>query len=162
MQRRRLLVVWVVVLCLACLVTACTKQNRAAADRAQRLEKLQATYDAVAAVESATKAGVPYADYAQRVPSASAALRAYEPEDDEAREVASHLAEAVYIYQTAMRAWATKFDECEECAWRKFRNVHPEFAMEEAGADYAIPVLWNSAAAKMEAAREGLAAYKRR
>jgi hypothetical protein len=34
--------------------------------------------------------------------------------------------------------------------------------MEEAGADYAIGVLWNSAAAKMEAAREGLAAYKRR
>jgi hypothetical protein len=87
---------------------------------------------------------------------------AYEPEDNEARAVASHLAEAVYIYQTAMRAWATKFDECEECAWRKFRNVHPEFAMEEAGADYAIPVLWNSAAAKMDAAREGLAAYKRR
>jgi hypothetical protein len=162
MQRRRLLVSWVVVVSLACLVTACAKQNRAAADRAQRLDKLQAAYDAVAAVESATKAGVPYADYAQRVPSASTALRAYEPEDDEAREVASHLAEAVYIYQTAVRAWATKFDECEECAWRKFRNVHPEFAMEEAGADYAIPVLWNSAAAKMEAAREGLAAYKRR
>ena len=162
MQRRRLFVVGVVTLCLACLVTACTKQDRAAADRAQRVDKLQAAYDAVAAVESATKAGVPYTDYAQRVPSASTALMAYEPEDDEAREVASHLAEAVYIYQTAMRAWATKFDECEECAWRKFRNVHPEFAMEEAGADYAIPVLWNSAAAKMEVAREGLAAYTRR
>jgi hypothetical protein len=162
MQRRRLFVVGVVTLCLACLVTACTKQDRAAADRAQRVDKLQAAYDAVAAVESATKAGVPYTDYAQRVPSASTTLMAYEAEDGEAREVASHLAEAVYIYQTAMRAWATKFDECEECAWRKFRNVHPEFAMEEAGADYAIPVLWNSAAAKMDAAREGLAAYKRR
>ncbi|MEI6171574.1 MAG: hypothetical protein WCQ45_03730 [bacterium] len=161
-MQRRLFVVGVVILCLACLVTACTKQDRAAADRAQRVDKLQAAYDAVAAVESATKAGVPYTDYAQRVPSASTALMAYEPEDDEAREVASHLAAAVYAYQTAMRAWGTKFDECEDCAWRKFRSVHPEFAMEDADADYAIGVLWNAAAVEMEAAREGLAAYKRR
>ena len=161
-MQRRLFVVGVVVLCLACLVTACTKTDRAAADRAQRLDKLQAAYDAVAAVESATKAGVPYTDYAQRVPNASTALRVYEPEDDEAREVASHLAEAVYAYQNAMRAWGTKFDECEECAWRKFKAVHPEFAMEDTDADYAIRVLWNSAAAKMDAARESLAAYKRR
>ena len=161
MQRRPVFFVGVGILCLVCLLAACTKQNRAA-DRAQRLDKLQAAYDAVAAVESATKAGVPYTDYAQRVPSASTALMAYEPEGDEAREVASHLAAAVYAYQTAMRAWGTKFDECEDCAWRKFRNVHPEFAMEDADADYAIGVLWNAAAVEMEAAREGLAAYKRR
>jgi hypothetical protein len=161
-MQRRLFVVGVVILCLACLVTACTKQDRAAADRAQRVDKLQAAYDAVAAVESATKAGVPYTDYAQRVPSASTALMAYEPEDDEAREVASNLAEAVYAYQNAMRAWGTKFDECQECAWRKFKAVHPEFAMEDADADYAIGIFWNSAAAKMDAAREGLAAYKQR
>lgn len=161
MQRRPVFFVGAGILCLVCLLAACTKQNRAA-DRAQRLDKLQAAYDAVAAVESATKAGVPYTDYAQRVPSASTALMAYEPEDDEAREVASHLAAAVYAYQTAMRAWGTKFDECEDCAWRKFRSVHPEFAMEDADADYAIGVLWNAAAVEMEAAREGLAAYKRR
>ena len=161
MQRRPVFFVGAGILCLVCLLAACTKQNRAA-DRAQRLDKLQAAYDAVAAVESATKAGVPYTDYAQRVPSASTALMAYEPEDDEAREVASHLAAAVYAYQTAMRAWGTKFDECEDCAWRKFRSVHPEFAMEDADADYAIGVLWNAAAVEMEAAREGLAVYKRR
>jgi hypothetical protein len=160
MQRRRLVVVAGVVLCLACLVTACTKQQRD--DRTQRLDRLQTAYDAVAAVESATKEGVPYADYAQRVPKASAALMAYTPEDDEARTVAYLLAEAVYAYQIAARAWATKFDECEECAWRKFRSAHPQFAMEDVDAEYAIRVLWNSATAKMDAAREGLAAYPRR
>jgi hypothetical protein len=148
----------VVILCLACLLAACAKEKAVDA-RVQRAAKLQAAYDAVAAVESASDAGVSYEGYSKQIPEASGALLTYQAEDDAARGVAAHLSAAVYAYQTALRAWATKYDECQDCAWRKFVNVHPQFA-EEADPDYAIHVLWNTAKAEMAAAREGLAAYK--
>jgi hypothetical protein len=146
------------VFCLACLLVACSKETRVDA-RAQRAARLQAAYDVVAAVTSASEAGITYEEYSVQVPKASAALLTYQAEDDAARDVAGHLSAAVYAYQTALRAWATKYDECQDCAWRKFVNVHPQFA-EEADADYAIHVLWNTAKTEMTAAQEGIAAYK--
>lgn len=146
-------------LCTVVLVGSCSKDKRAQEEQAQRHANLQAAYDAVAAVQRATKAGVAYDDYAKLVPTASAALLAYEAPDEKARDVIEHLSAAVYAYQTATRAWATQYDECQDCAWRKFVNAHPQFALEDADPEYAVVTLWNQALADMNAAAEGLAAY---
>ena len=146
-------------LCTVVLVGSCSKDRRAQEEQARRHANLQAAYDAVAAVQKATKAGVSYDSYGKLVPAASAALMAYEAPDEAARDVVEHLAAAVYAYQTATRAWATKYDECQDCAWRKFVSAHPQFALEDADPDYAVVTLWNQASTEMTAAAEGLAAY---
>lgn len=159
MRRRRPFLVGVGVLCLVCLATACSKDN-ASPERVQRVAKLQAAYDAVAAVETATKAGLTYEAYEKMLPTASSALMAYQAPDAESRAIAGHLSAAVYSYQNALRAWATKYDECQDCAWRKFVSAHPQFALEDADPDYAVTILWNTAAGEMASAREKLTTYK--
>ncbi len=159
MRRQRLFLVGVGMLCLACLLAACAKEKRVD-ERAQRLAELEATYNAVAALETATQAKIDYEAYAKMVPEASAAVRAYAAPDDASRAIAAHLSAAIYSHQNAVRAWATKYDECEDCAWRKFVSAHPQFALEDADAEYAVTVLWNTASGELKAAKEALANYK--
>lgn len=159
MQRRRLFLVGIGLLGLVCVVTACEREKRVD-EHAQRLVKLQAAYDAVAVVQSAADAGASYEDYSTQLPTASAAVLAYQAEDAEARDIAAHLSAAMYAYQNALRAWAVKFDECPDCAWRKFVNAHPQFATEDPDPEYAVTVYWNTAKTEMTAARDALDAYK--
>jgi hypothetical protein len=159
MRRRRLFLVGIGLLGLVCVATACTKEKRVD-EHAQRLAKLQAAYDAVAAVQAAADAGVSYEGYSKQLPTASAALLAYQVEDAEARDIAAHLSAAMYAYQNALRAWAVKYDECPDCAWRKFVNAHPQFATEDPDPEYAVNVYWSTAKTEMTAARAALDAYR--
>jgi sulfur transfer complex TusBCD TusB component (DsrH family) len=159
LMRRRLFPIVVGWLGLALVVTACARDKRVD-EQAQRLAKLQAAYDAVATLQSAADAGVSYEDYSKQLPTASAALLTYQAEDAEARDIAAHLSAAMYAYQNALRAWAVKYDECPDCAWRKFVNSHPQFATEEPSPEYAVSVYWNNAKTEMAAARVALDAYK--
>ncbi len=144
------------VLCLACLPVSCAKQN-GTADRAQVADGVRAAYEAVVAIEPTARTDAAYADYAGRISDASAAMAACKPTDDGDRAIVSHLAAALYAYQNAARAWETKTAECEDCAWRKFRDSHPLLALPPgADADYAMKLLWSTAAGEVEAAREGL------
>ena len=135
-------------------------RNRAA-EHAQRLDSLREAYQACVVVESATEVGVTYVDYGLRLRDAAAVLAVYEPEDDEARKVASHLAAALDTYRVAMNAWATKFAQYEYSAWCEFKRDHPELGLATSmDVEDALHFLWFLAAVRMEAAREGLAAYE--
>lgn len=156
MKRRFRFALTGVVLCLACLPVSCAKQS-GTADRAPATDGLQAAYDAVAAIEPTARTDAAYADYARRISDASAAVAACKPTGDGDRAIASHLSAAVYAYQNAARAWETKTAECEDCAWRKFRDSHPLLTLPPgADADYAMQLLWSTAAAELGAAQEGL------
>ncbi len=151
-----------IVLCLACLPVSCAKQN-ATADRAQVADCVQTTYEVVAAIEPTATLDAAYTDYARRISDASAAVTACKPADDADRAVVSHLTAALYAYQNAARAWETKTAECEDCAWRKFRDSHRLLALPPgADADYAMQLLWSTAAGELKAAREGLDSRKGR
>ena len=150
------------VVCLTCLLVSCAKQN-GPADRGQVGDCVQTAYEAVAAIEPTAKTDAAYADYARRISDASAAMASCKPADDGARAIASHLSAALYAYQNAARAWETKTAECEDCAWRKFRDSHPLLALPPgADADYAMKLLWSTAAEELKAAREGLDSRKDR
>ncbi|GEM_PF-2636041 len=156
MKRRFWLAPASVVLCLTCLPLSCAKQN-GTADRGQVADCVETAYAAVAAIEPAARADAVYADYARQVSDGSAAVAACKPTDDVDRAIVSHLAAALYAYQNAVRAWETKTAECEDCAWRKFRDSHPLLALPPgADADYAMRLLWSTAAGELRAAREGL------
>ncbi len=156
MNRRFLSALAGVLLCLACLSASCARQN-GTTDHAKAADGLQAAYEAVAAIEPTARADTAYADYTRRISDASAAVASCKPVDDGARAIVSHLSAALYAYQNAARAWETKTAECEDCAWRKFRDSHPLLALPPgADADYAMQLLWSTAAGELRAAREGL------
>jgi hypothetical protein len=156
MKRRFQLALAGLVLCLACLPVSCAKQN-GTADRGQVADCVETAYAAVAAIEPAARADAVYADYARRVSDGSAAVAACKPTDDVDHAIVSHLSAALYAYQNAARAWETKTAECEDCAWRKFRDSHPLLALPPGtDADYAMKLLWSTAAGEIEAAQKGL------
>ena len=160
MKRGPLSALGIVVLSLACLTASCAKQS-GAPDRAKAVDGLQAAYEAAAAIQSTARVDGVYADYVQRISDASVALTSYTPTDDAARAIVSHLSAALYAYQSAARAWETKTAECEDCAWRKFRDAHPQLALPPgADSDYAMRLLWDSAAGELKAAQVALAARK--
>lgn len=162
MKRRSWLAPAAVALCLACLPVSCAKQNDTA-DRGRIADCVQAAYEAVAAIEPTARADAAYADYARRISDASAAVTACKPAEDGDRTIVSHLSAALYAHQNAARAWDTKTAECEDCAWRKFRDSHPLLALPPgADADYAMKLLWDTAAGELRAAREGLDSRKGR
>ncbi|MDD5264300.1 MAG: hypothetical protein PHU43_05620 [Candidatus Bipolaricaulis sp.] len=162
MKRRFWLALSGVVLCLACLPLSCAKQN-GAADRGRVADCVRAAYEAVAAIDPTARADAAYADYARRVSDASAAVTACKPAEGGDRAIVSHLSAALYAYQNAARAWETKTAECEDCAWRKFRDSHPLLALPPgADADYAMKLLWSTASGELRAAREGLDARTER
>lgn len=139
-----------------------TQSRAVTANRAQRLDKLRVPYEAVVAIQAATGVGVSYINYGPLLSRAATALAVYEPEDDEARRVASQLAAALNEYVLAGQAWATKLERDKWSAWWEFERTHPELGLPaDTDADGAIQFLWRKADVQMEAAREGLAAYKR-
>ncbi|MEW5825491.1 MAG: hypothetical protein AB1778_01560 [Candidatus Bipolaricaulota bacterium] len=145
------------------LAVGCAKRGSEEAPPSAGEVALRAAYASLEVIRTATRETITYADYETWVGEASAALMAYrneELDDETAREAAALLSEALYDYQTAQRAWKTKSDECPECAWRKFVNGNPRFAMPDADADYAVALLWNEAAALVTSAGEKLSLWK--
>jgi len=149
-------------------VLVMTRNRAVVANWAQRLDKLQVAYEAVVAIQAATGVGVTYPTYGPRLADAATALAIYEAEDNEAREVASQLVEALNEYKYAGEAWSIKIQDSDS-AWQAFARAHPDVISRLGIDDYsagpdidkAIQYFWLLADVHMEAARKGLAAYKR-
>lgn len=149
-----------------------TQSRAVSANRAQRLDKLRVPYEAVVAIQAATGVGVSYTNYGPLLGRAATALAVYEPEDDEARRVASQLAAALGDYRDAGVAWSIKLLSYPEShdRWEDFVSNHSWVRSElrittvspsDSELDRVIQHLWRTAGVYMEAARDDLAAYRR-
>ncbi len=147
---------------LICSLAGCGGKKQAQEERAAKLQEL---YEALVAVQAATQVGVTYMAYGPLLNKAAAAIAVYEAEDDNAREVASELADALDEYKFAGEAWSIKIQDSGD-AWHAFLSAHPDLPhkydsiVTSSDLDNAIQYFWRRADTHMEAARGGLAAYK--